>query len=213
MYFEEFAKHTRPLGVFETSLVLPFYSSQQQTQRQLSDWVRSGKLLQLRRGIYAFPPPYAGEQPLQYVVANRLARPSYISLQSALSYYGLIPEHVASVTSVTTGRPLTLSNEFGRFLYRHIKTDFFFGFRYWQVSQTQSAFIATPEKAILDLLYLTPNGDDGAYIRELRLQNLDIIDTERLRQLIQRADQPKLMRALPHLLAVIQEETEGYVTL
>ena len=213
MAFEEFAKHTRPLGVFETSLVLPFYSSQQQTQRQLSDWVRSGKLLQLRRGIYAFPPPYAGEQPLQYVVANRLARPSYISLQSALSYYGLIPEHVASVTSVTTGRPLTLSNEFGRFLYRHIKTDFFFGFRYWQVSQTQSAFIATPEKAILDLLYLTPNSDDGAYIRELRLQNLDIIDIERLRQLTERANQPKLIRALPHLLAVIQEETEGYVPL
>ncbi len=213
MHFEEFAKHTRPLGVFETSLVLPFYSSQQQTQRQLSDWVRSGKLLQLRRGIYAFPPPYVGEQPLQYVVANRLVRPSYISLQSALSYYGLIPEHVASVTSVTTGRPLTLRNEFGRFLYRHIKTDFFFGFRYWQVSQTQSAFIATPEKAILDLLYLTPNSDDEAYIRELRLQNLDIIDIERLRQLTARANQPKLMRTLPHLLAVIQEETKGYVPL
>jgi predicted transcriptional regulator of viral defense system len=213
MYFEEFAKYTRPLGVFETSLVLPFYSSPQQTQRQLSDWVRSGKLLQLRRGLYAFPPPYVGEKPLQYVVANRLARPSYISLQSALSYYGLIPEHVASVTSVTTRRPLTSRNEFGRFLYRHIKTDFFFGFRYWQLSQTQSAFIATPEKAILDLLYLTPNSDDGAYIRELRLQNLDIIDIDRLRQLIARANQPKLMRTLPHLLAVIQEETDGYLPL
>ena len=146
-------------------------------------------------------------------MANRLARPSYISLQSALSYYGLIPEHVASVTSVTTGRPHTLSNEFGRFLYRHIKTDFFFGFQDWQLSQTQSAFLATPEKAILDLLYLTPNSDDEAYIRELRLQNLEVIDSERLRQFIARANQPKLMRALPHLLTVIQEETEGYITL
>ena len=213
MYFEEFAKHTRPLGVFDSSLILPFYASPQQAQRQLSDWVRSGKLLQLRRGIYAFPPPYVGERPLRYVIANRLVRPSYISLQAALSYYGLIPEHVASVTSVTTRRPITLRNEFGRFLYRHIKPDFFYGFRYRQLSQTQSAFVATPEKAILDLIYLTPNAADEAYIRELRLQNLDIVDPEQLRQLIERTNQPKLKRAWPHLLAVIQEETEEYFTL
>lgn len=212
MHFEEFAQHIRPLTVFDTGLVLPFYSSPQQAQRQLTDWTRAGKLLQLRRGIYAFPPPYMGEQPLQYVIANRLVHPSYISLQSALSYYGLIPEHVASVTSVTTGRPVTLRNDFGRYMYRHIKKEFYFGFRNWQLSQTQSAFIATPEKAILDLIYLTPNGDDEAYIRSLRLQNLDTVDTSQLRQLIARSHRPKLERALPHLLAVIREETEGYVT-
>jgi len=213
MRFEQFAKQTRTLGVFDSSLVLPFYDSLQQAQRQLSDWTRAGKLVQLRRGVYAFPPPYEGEQPLSYVVANRLVRPSYISLQSALSYYGLIPEHVASMTSVTTGRPMTLSNQFGRFLYRHIKTDFFFGFRDWLVSKTQSAFIASPEKAMLDLIYLTAGGDDKAYIQALRLQNLDIVAPERLRQLVERANQPKLKRALPHLLAVVEEETAAYETL
>ena len=213
MYFEEFSRLARPLGIFESSLILPFYASAQQAQRQLSDWTRAGKLLQLRRGIYAFPPPYVGERPLSYVVANRLVRPSYISLQSALSYYGLIPEHVASVTSVTTKRPVTLRNDFGRFLYRHIKRDFFFGFRYWQVSQEQSAFIATPEKAILDLIYLTPNGDDEAYIQELRLQNLDGISVERLGQLVKYANRPKLKRALPFLIDVIEEDTEGYFIL
>lgn len=213
MYFDEFAKQTRPLGVFDTSLVLPFYASPQQAQRQLSDWVRAGKLMQLRRGVYAFPPPYDGEQPVRYVVANRLVRPSYVSLQSALAHYGLIPEHVASVTSVTTARPNTLSNQFGRFLYRHIKTALFCGFRYERISRTQSAFVATPEKALLDLIYLTPNGDDEIYISELRLQNLDGLNGDRLRQLVEEAELPKLSRALPHLLNTIQEEAEAYFTL
>ncbi len=209
MRFEEFAHLAQPLGVFESTLVLPFYESPQQAHRQLSDWTRAGKLLQLRRGLYTFP----DELPNSYVIANRLVRPSYVSLQSALSYYGLIPEHVASMTSVTTGRPITLNNKFGRFIFRHIKTDFFFGFRHWQVAQTEFAFMATPEKALLDLIYLTPNGANEAYIRELRLQNLEIINPERLFRWVERANQPKLKRALPHILAVIHEETEGYVTL
>lgn len=213
MYFDEFGKHMRSFGVFDTSLVLPFYASSQQAQRQLSDWVRAGKLMQLRRGVYAFPPPYIGEKPLRYVVADRLVRPSYVSLQSALSHYGLIPEHVATVTSVTTGRPNTLRNEFGRFLYRHIKIDLFFGFRYQRISQSQSAFVATPEKALLDLIYLTPNGDDEAYIRALRLQNLDGLNADRLRRLVAEAALPKLARALTHLLDAIQEEAEAYFVL
>ncbi|MEM7535727.1 MAG: hypothetical protein AAF639_26350 [Chloroflexota bacterium] len=213
MYFEEFAKQARLLGIFDSSAVLPFYASRQQAQRQLSDWVRAGKLLKLRRGTYTFLPPYVGERPLRYVVANQLVASSYVSLQTALSYYALIPEHVASVTNVTTGRPMTLVNEFGRFMYRHIKQPFFFGFRYRQISNRQSAYIATPEKALLDLIYLTPDGDNEAYIQELRLQNLDVLNTTHLCYLVDYANQPKLKRALPHLLSIIKEETEGYITL
>jgi predicted transcriptional regulator of viral defense system len=213
MYFEQFAAQTRPLTIFESQLVWPFYQSPQQAQRQLTDWARTGKLLQLRRGLYAFPPPYADERPMSYVVANRLVQPSYVSLQASLSYYGMIPEHVVTITNVTTRRPQKLSNAFGRFYYRHLKTDFFFGFHYWQVTSTQYAFIATPEKALLDLIYLTPNGDDEAYIRELRLQNLAIVDVDRLRQFVAQANKPKLRRALTHLLTVIREELEGYAPL
>ena len=213
MQFKKFEELTRPLDVFESNLVLPFYASPQQAHRQLSDWTRANKLLQLRRGLYAFPPPYAGERPTSYQIANQLVRPSYISLQSALSYYGLIPEHVASVTSVTTGRPITLKNDFGRFMFRHIKTNFFFGFQYQQISNTQSAFIATPEKALLDLIYLTPDGDNKAYIQELRLQNLEIINLERLSQFIETANQPKLYRAGALISSIVKEEHEEYVTL
>ncbi len=213
MNFEQFAAQARPFTIFESQLAWPFYQSPQHAQRQLTDWTRAGRLLQLRRGLYTFPPPYADERPMSYVVANRLVQPSYVSLQAGLSYYGMIPEHVAAVTNVTTRRPQKLGNAFGHFWYRHLKTDFFFGFHYWQVTKTQYAFIATPEKALLDLIYLTPNGDDEAYIRELRLQNLEVVDVDRLRQFVARANKPKLKRALPHLLAVIREELEEYAPL
>lgn len=212
MQFEKFVKKVKSVGIFESSLVWPFYDSPQQAQRQLSDWTRAGKLVQLRRGVYTFAAPYGDERPLSYVVANRMVQPSYVSLQSALSYYGMIPEHVAAVTSVTTGRPVKLVNDYGYFMYRCIKPSFFYGFRYWQISLTQSALIATPEKALLDLIYLTPDGDNPAYIQELRLQNLEIIDVQRLQQFVERSGRPKLENAMPHILREVEEDL-NWVTL
>lgn len=213
MRFEQFVDKAQSLGIFESSLVLPFFTSRQQAQRQLVDWMRTGKILQLRRGLYAFSPHYSVKRPALYEIANRLVRPSYVSLQSALSHYGMIPEHVAVVTSVTTGRPQKLNNAFGRFFYRHIKASLFFGFAYRLVSKADYAYVATPEKALLDLIYLTPNADSEAYLWELRLQNLEVINIERLQRFVDQADQPKLRRALPHLLAIIREEVETYESL
>jgi hypothetical protein len=77
--------------------------------RQLSRWSRGERLVQLRRGLYALAPPYRKTTPHPFLIANRLRRGSYVSLQSALEYYGLIPEHSPNVTSVATGRTETLS--------------------------------------------------------------------------------------------------------
>ncbi len=213
MQFSAFEKRFRPLRIVDSSLLLPYYASAQQAQRQLTDWTRAGKLVQLRRGVHAFRPPYGGGHPHRFLVANRLVRSSYVSLQTALSYYDLIPEQVASVTSVTTGRPQKLNNAFGHFIYRHIQTRFFYGFRYWGMSDGQFAFLASPEKALLDLIYLTPNADDEAYLRALRLQNLDTLDPARLKGLVQAAGMPKLGRALRQLLLLVEEERTTYTDL
>ena len=87
---------------------------------------------------------------------------------------------------------------------------FFWGFRYWQVSHTEWAYVATPEKALLDLIYLTPDADSEGYVRALRLQNLDLVDEERLVSYVERANIPKLERALPHIQQVIHEELTEY---
>lgn len=210
MYFQQITTQLTNLPLFESELLYAGADNPQQVQRQLADWVRAGKIIQLRRGLYTLAKPYQGESPHSYVIANRLVQSSYVSLHMALSHYDLIPEHVAIITSVTTGRPGWWQNCYGHFSYQHIQPAFFFGFHYRQVTHTQWAYMATPEKALLDLIYLTPNGDSADYIQALRLQNLDQIHIERLTTYVQRIDKPKLNRALPHILRMIKDEFTEY---
>lgn len=88
-----------------------------------------------------------------------------------------------------------------------------FGFEYRQVIQTQWAFVATPEKALLDLIYLAPDADNERYIRALRLQNMDQLNIERLTAYVDRTKKPTLKRALSHILKVVEEELTEYVPL
>jgi predicted transcriptional regulator of viral defense system len=142
-------------------------------RRQLSGWVDAGRLWQLRWGPYAVALPHQEVKPRPFLVANRMVAGSYVSLQAALAYYDLIPEHVPVVTSVTTGRPGEWETPLGQFLYRHIQTDLFFGDQRIELGQRQHAYVATPAKALLDLVYLEPGGDTTAYLESLRLQNPD----------------------------------------
>ena len=213
MYIQQVATQLANLPLFDSSLLYAGADSRQQVQRQLADWVRAGKVVQLRRGLYTFAPPHQSTPPHSYVIANRIVRGSYVSLQMALSHYDLIPEHVAVVTSVTTGRPGMWQNLYGHFSYQHIQPAFFFGFQYRQVTQSQWAYMATPEKALLDLVYLTPEADKGEYIFALRLQNLDQLNIQRLTAYVDRANKPKLKRALPHIMRAIEEELTEYTPL
>lgn len=213
MYFQQVVHRLAKLPVFESGHLYAGAGSRHQVQRQLADWVRAGKVIQLRRGLYTVASPYRAEHPHTYVIANHLVGGSYVSLHTALSHYDLIPEHVAVVTSVTTGRPGTWKNVYGHFSYQHIQPALFFGFHYRQLTQTQWAYVASPEKALLDLVYLTPDADSSGYIRALRLQNLDQLNIDRLAAYVERAAKPKLKRALSHILEVARAEQTEYVPL
>ena len=118
---------------------------------QLTRWVKKGYLLKIKNGIYIFKRDYEkikGEE-----IAAAIYQPSYLSLESALSAYGLIPEIVYSYVSVTGKTNRTFDNKFGHFIYRHLKTELFWGYREVRTSSGQY-LIAEPEKAILDYLYL-----------------------------------------------------------
>ncbi|MFC2168586.1 hypothetical protein ACFLRW_06320 [Acidobacteriota bacterium] len=174
--------------------------------RQLSRWIKSGKLIQIRRSLYALSEQYRKTTPHPFFVANSLKKGSYISLQSALEYHGLIPEYVPTVMSVTTGRPETLSTPLGTFSFRHIKKDLFFGYEIINFKDDQLVSIATPEKALLDLIYLTPGSDNFDYLRELRLQNLDTINVVHMKNLSFQTKSQKLQRALRLLDLIFKEE-------
>jgi predicted transcriptional regulator of viral defense system len=173
---------------------------------QLTRWSRAGKLVRLRRGVYALAPPYRKKEPHPFAIANALRRGSYVSLHSALAYHGMIPEAVPVVTSVTTGRGEHLDSPMGSFLFRHLKAPRFFGFEQVALPSDQRAFVATPEKALLDLVYLTPGADKHSYLRELRLQNLEVVRMDVLEDFAVRMNKPKVRRAAESVSALRREE-------
>jgi predicted transcriptional regulator of viral defense system len=212
----EFTRLIETVGdepVFETGLLLAGDVNAADVRRQLSRWVQAGRLYQLRRGHYGLAPPFQRVKPHPFVVANRLVRGSYVSLQAALAHYGLIPEAAPAVTSVTTGRPGHWETPLGVYAYRHVKPGLFFGYHLAEVSPGQRAFIARPEKALLDLVHLHPGGDDPAYLRELRLQNLERIDLDELQRLAERTVSPKLLRAAAITAELARAEAEEYEEL
>ena len=189
--------------VFASSALLAGQGSPEGLRVQLARWCRSGRLVPLRRGVYLLGVPYRKRHPHPFTIANSLRRASYVSLQSALAHHGLIPESVPSVTSVTTGRPGEFRTPEGHHIFRHIQRSLFAGYRRIEVSPGQAAFVATPEKALLDLIYLTPGGDETAFLDALRLQNRERLDGARLACLAEASGVPKLFRAIRRLAACI----------
>jgi predicted transcriptional regulator of viral defense system len=208
MKWGELLRQVADEPVFRTGFLAGSGASLAALRLQLSRWVKTGKLIQLAKGLYTLAEPYRKRTPHPFVLANAMKKASYVSLQSALGYFGMIPEHVPTVTSVTTQRPARVETPLGRFLFRHIKKNWFKGYRQVDLGSSQKAFVATPEKALLDLVYLTPGADNQDFLAELRLQNLESLDRDALVQLARMSRSPKLRRAVKSLERLIEEEGE-----
>jgi predicted transcriptional regulator of viral defense system len=195
---------------FETGLLLAGDVQRRDIERQLSRWVAAGRILKLRRGLYALAAPYRTADVHQFLVANRLVSGSYVSCQSALAWHGLIPEHVPVVTSVAARRPTSFDTPLGRFVFRHIKRELLFGSRVENVFPAQQALVAVPEKAILDWIHLEPGADAPEFIREIRLQHTERLDLDVLESYAERTGSPKLRRAAIVIAKLAAEEQQDY---
>lgn len=209
MKYDKLLKLVGHEPVFDSSLLLAGDVKPENLRLQLSRWVKAGKIHQLRRGVYALAVPYQKQKPHPFLVANRLQRASYVSMQSALSYYGMIPNIVQSTISITTGRPDRLQTPLGNFEFRHIHKNYFRGYRLIDVGG-QQAFVASPEKAILDLIYLQPRGETPEFIAELRLQNLGQLDFQELQKQVSFFDKPKINKTVKIIEILIKEEYQEY---
>ena len=114
---------------------------------------KSGDLIRLKQGLYVLNSQVSGQRLSEVLVANHLYGPSYVSLQYALRYYGLIPEQVFTVTSMTMKHSMFFNTPLARFDYVHIDDDAFpIGIREAKTENGSSFLIATPEKALCDLI-------------------------------------------------------------
>jgi len=203
----------RPL--FESSLLAAGDVDPVDIASQLSRWVASGRLTRLRRGLYVVAEPYASRRPYPFEVANALVAPSYVSMEYALGWYGIIPEAVFTVTSVTTGRAGAFTTPFGRFAYRHVRPGYFWGYDLVPLlsgppALQPQAYVASPEKALLDLLYFRRRADDTALLAELRLGLEDRMDAGKLLEMSKRAGQPRLVRAAAAVASIERAQREAY---
>ncbi len=117
----------------------------------------NGEIIRLKKGLYVANPKESRMELSPFLLANHIYGPSYVSMQTAMRYYGLIPEAVFSVQSMTTGVARDYENKVGTFRYIHIPAG------YYNIGVTireeagASFMIATPEKALCDLIVYTPN--------------------------------------------------------
>ena len=183
---------------------------------QLSRWMKRGKVIGLRRGMYTLPEAYRRAPLTATRLANQMYRPSYLSGLWALGYYDLIPERVVWLTSVTPRVPRRFENPFGVFDYHNLKRQAFFG--YVAVPHGgQEVWVAEPEKALLDHWHLSPGEWTGARLAEMRYQHVKQVGRARLLAYADRFASPRLRRAAERWLSLPNEdenaEEMGTVTL
>ena len=172
----EFRDFFLPFGCFSVHQVAIW--NEHFDRNNFGRWVKQGKLIRLRQGYYTFP-SCKGNGDTPFYFANKLYAPSYVSLQSALSFYGMIPEGVVHITSVTARKTASFDNPIGEFIYRSVKPALMFGYtsETSPLTKNWSMLLATPEKALLDFLYLNPQYNSKEELQELRL-DIDFMQEE-----------------------------------
>jgi predicted transcriptional regulator of viral defense system len=130
----------------------------------LENWRKKGYILQLGKGLYILGYLRYAVDPI--TLASKIYEPSYVSLESALGYYGIIPEAVFTTTSVTSRETKTVKNDFGKFSYQKIKKEAFGGYETIKKKEFNISFnLALPEKALVDFFYLNRNILDGSRLQ------------------------------------------------
>ena len=154
MHFYDFEKKMMDYPVFTSSEAKNIFFRETNMSVQISQWVKNGYIERIKKGLYILSNRKKEINPM--VLAEKIYSPSYLSLEFALNHYGIIPDIPGTYTSVSSRKTMNYKTDFGYFSYQKIKPEFFTGYRPL-VEKNVSFNLATPEKAILDYIYLNKN--------------------------------------------------------
>lgn len=168
MEFYAFEEKMKNYPVFTASEVKSIFFDQKNATSQIAFWLKKGYLERIKDGLYMLSRVKSEIDPM--ILARKMYEPSYLSLEFALNYYGIIPDIPGTYTSVTSRTTKYFKNSFGNFTYQKVKPDFFTGYEA-RIEKNVSFNIATPEKALVDYLYLNKNTikDDFDFWKEMRI--------------------------------------------
>lgn len=137
-------------------MLLSLLSQYARPRDKISEWLKSGDLIRVKKGLYVFGKDAAVSPYSHEVLANLIYGPSAISLNYALAFYGLIPERVNTVTSITMKRNKYFSTPVGEFTYQYLNPQKYpIGIELKMVTKNHSFLMASPEKALCDHISLT----------------------------------------------------------
>ena len=178
--------------------------------------VDDGDIVRVRKGIYVFGAPFWRQAIVREQLANLIYGPSYVSLDSALSYYGLIPERVDAVTSVTTGRSREFETSFGSFTYHSLARNRYSTGVTLVTTGIVSFLMATPEKALADKVWTDKRlrGDMNEFedylLVDLRLDlsGLTELDPARLRDIDTSYNSRKVSNLVRHITKLMGQHHE-----
>jgi predicted transcriptional regulator of viral defense system len=170
MIYFEFREALLPFQVFsirDIEKLFPNFDS-----KRLAEWQHKGYIRKLVNKWYLFSECVVDEQ-LLFRISNCIYRPSYISLESALAYYHLIPEAVYTQKAITTRKTISYTTPVGTFDYHNLKPGLFFGYAILH-KDNLPIMMAEMEKAILDYLYLNASLKSAKDIEQLRFNYVEI---------------------------------------
>ena len=197
-----------PQEVFDYQTLLDCLRKYRKPRDGIQRLVAAGDIVRIRKGLYAFAAPFRRQPMVREQLANLIYGPSYVSLDSALSFHGLIPERVEAVTSVTTGRSRHFDTPFGTFSYQMLSLARYATGTMWLPQEAPLFLMASPEKALADKVWMdkrfagTRVGDFGPYLLDdLRMapQGLRALDAARLEAVGQAYGSPKIGNLLRFL--------------
>ena len=127
-------------------------------RNKIANIEQAGKIIRLKRGMYVVSPEVSKQLLSVELIANHIYGPSYVSMESALRYYGLIPEQVYTVRSLTVNRSKSFENSIANFEYITTNNTYYaIGIKQEIIENRYTFLIATPEKALCDMITATPH--------------------------------------------------------
>jgi len=181
MIILDFIERMKPLGVFSKEDMEVVYPDLD--PRRLYEWQLKGYILKLRNSWYCLP-DFLKEPYSTWIIANTVHGPSYISLESALSFYGILPEGVHMCTSVCTKRTLRINMAGHEYEFSRLREKHYCGYRLEDTGASgRRVRIAGPGKALACFFFLRTSHDREDEIRVLRFNEASLdggLDREKL---------------------------------
>lgn len=201
---------------FDYTLLCSVLSVYANPRKKIHDLLATGQIVRLKKGLYCFSEKFRSpfvNKPSKWRLANLIYGPSYVSFDAALSFYQLIPERVHEIESVCMTKNKEFKTPLGSFRYRYLRREYYTSGYTLANDENGNAFlIASPEKALIDKIWMNRKSLESAHLRSYLLEDLRIVaedlerfDLVKIRTLVSVYQHP-MLRELPFVIKDIVNE-------